>query len=106
MVALCEELKIERRGHYARDDAKILQTVCTMKSEEMLKKPYGYTFIDIISYLNAKLPIPVRRVYGLANRCASHAELEYILYGYARPKTALNMYMHFAFFLLCFSSQT
>ena len=76
--ALCEELKIERRGHSALDDAKILQTVCTMKSEEMLQNPYGYTFIDIISYLNAKLPIPLQRVYGLANR-------------YVRPKTGLNM---------------
>ena len=33
---LCEELKIERMGHSALDDAKILQAVCTMKSEEML----------------------------------------------------------------------
>ena len=89
--ALCEKLKIERRGHSALDDAKILQTVCNMRSEEMLQNPYGYTFIDIISYINAKLPTPVQRVYSLANRCASHAELEYILYGYARPKTALNM---------------
>ena len=88
--ALCEELKIERRAHSALDDAKILQTVCTMKSEEMLQNPYEYTFIDIISYLNAKLPIPVQRVYSLANRCV-YTELEYILYGYARPKTALNM---------------
>ena len=32
--ALCEELKIERRGHSALDYATILQTVCTMKSEE------------------------------------------------------------------------
>ena len=69
--ALCEELKIERRGYSALDYAKILQTVCTMKSEEMLQNPYGYTFIDIISYLNVKLPL--QRVYGLANRCASHA---------------------------------
>ena len=37
--AICEELKIERRGHSALDDAKILQTVCTMKSEEMLQNP-------------------------------------------------------------------
>ena len=73
--ALCEELKIERRGHSALDDAKILQ-----KSKEMLQNPYGYTFINIISYLNAKLPIPLQRVYGLANRCASHAELEYIVW--------------------------
>ena len=87
--ALCGELKIERRGHSALDDAKILQTVCTMKSK--LQNPYGYTFIDIISYLNAKLPSPVQRVYDLANRCESHAELEYISYGYAKPKTALNM---------------
>ena len=62
-----------------------------MKSEEMLQNPYGYTFIDIISYLNAKLPIPMQRVYGVANRCTSHAQLEDILCGYARPKTALNM---------------
>ena len=89
--ALCADLKIERRGHSALDDAKILKTVCTMKSEEMLQNPYGYTFIDIISYLDAKLPIPLQRVCGLANRCTSHAELEDILYGYARPKTALNM---------------
>ena len=47
--ALCDELKIERRGHSALDDAKILQTVCTMISEEMLENPYGYTFTDIIS---------------------------------------------------------
>ena len=38
---LCEELKIERRGYSALDDAKILQTVCIMKSEEMLQNPYG-----------------------------------------------------------------
>ena len=62
-----------------------------MKSTEMLQNPYGYTFIDIISYLDAKLPIPLQRVHGMANRCASHTELEYILYGYARPKTSLNM---------------
>ena len=49
-----------------------------MKSEEMLQNPYGYTFIDIISYLNAKVTIPLQRMYGLANRCASHADLEYI----------------------------
>ena len=81
--ALCEELKIERRGHSALDDAKYYRPFALlMKSQEMLQNPYGYTFIDIISYLNAKLPIPLRRVYGLANRCASHAELGYILYGY------------------------
>ena len=49
LETLCEELKIERRGYSALDDAKILQTVCTMKSQEMLQNPYGYTFIDIIS---------------------------------------------------------
>ena len=53
--ALCEELKIERRGHSVLDDAKILHTVCTMKSEEMLQNPYGYTFIEIISYLDVKV---------------------------------------------------
>ena len=90
--ALCADRKIARRGQFALDDAKILKTVCTMKSEEMLRNPYGYTFIDITSYLNTiKLPIPLQRVYGLANKCTSHAELEDILYGYARPKTALNM---------------
>ena len=87
--ALCADR--ERRGHSALDNAKVLKTVCTMKSEEMLQNPYRYTFVDIISYLNAKLPIPPQRVYGLANRCASHAELEYILYGYVRQNTALNM---------------
>ena len=55
--ALCADLKTSRRGHSALDDVKILKTVCTMKSEEMLQNPYGYTFIDIISYLNTKLPI-------------------------------------------------
>ena len=35
-----------REGHSALDDAKILKTVCAMKSEEMLQNPYGYTFID------------------------------------------------------------
>ena len=44
--ALCEDLKIERMGHSALDDAKILQTVCTMKSEQ--QNPYGYTIRDII----------------------------------------------------------
>ena len=89
--ALCAAHQIERRGHSALDDAKILKTVCAMKSEEMLHNPYGYTFIDIISYLNTRLPIPLQRVYGLANKYTSHAELEDILYGYVRPKTALNM---------------
>ena len=91
LEALCADLKIERRGHSALADAKILKTVCTMKSEEMLHNPHGYTFIDIISYWNTKLPIPLQRVYGLANRCTSLAELEDMMYGYARPKTALNM---------------
>ena len=89
--ALCADLKIERRGHSALDNDKILKTVCTMKSEEMLQNPYAYTFIDIISYLNTKLPIPLQRMYGLANRCTSHAELEDTLYGYVRPKTTLSM---------------
>ena len=89
LSALCEELKIERMGHSALDVAKTLQTVCTMKSK--LQNPYGYTFRDIITYLNAKLPISIQRVYCLGNRCTSHAELIYILYEYARPKTALNM---------------
>ena len=89
--ALCADLKIKRRGHSALDDAKILRKVCTMKSEEMIQNPYGYTFADTISYLSTRLPIPLQRVYGLANKCTSHAELEDILYEYARPKTALNM---------------
>ena len=84
-------LSRSRKGHSALDDAKILKTVCTMKSEEMHQNPYEYMFIDIISYLNAKLPIPLQRVYGLPNKCSSHAELEDILSGYARPKTVLNM---------------
>ena len=91
LVALCADIKIERRGHSVLDDAKILKTVCTMKSVEMLQNPYRYTFIDMRSYLNTKLPIPLQRVYDLANRCTSHAELEDMLYGCARPKTALNM---------------
>ena len=33
--AQCAELKIERMGHSALGDAKILKTVCTMKSEEI-----------------------------------------------------------------------
>ena len=37
--ALCADLKIERRGLPALDDAKILKTICTVKSEEMLQKP-------------------------------------------------------------------
>ena len=86
-----KNLRSREGVHSALDEVKILQTLCSMKSEEMLQNPYEYTFIVIISYLNAKVPIPLQRVYGLANRCASHAELEYILYGYARPKTALNM---------------
>ena len=53
--ALCEDLKIDRRGHSALDDAKILKTVCTMNSEEMLQNPYGYTFIDIIPLLERKI---------------------------------------------------
>ena len=89
--ALYAELKIGRKRHSALDDVKILKTVCTMKSGEMLQNPYGYTFIDIITYLNATLHIPLHMVCGLANRCASHAEVEDILYGYSRPKTALNM---------------
>ena len=69
-------------------DSKILQR---FKIRDIPKIPHFHTFIDIVSYLNAKLPIPLRRVYGLANRCASHAELEDILYRYASPNTALNM---------------
>ena len=71
-----------------------------MKSEEMLQNPYGYTFIDIISYLNAKLPIPLQRVYCLANRCTSHAELEDILYGFARPKIEYDAGVQYCLFLL------
>ena len=65
--ALCANLKIKRRGHSTPDDTKILKTVCNMKSEEMLQNPYGYTFIDIISYLNTKLPIPLGCMACLTN---------------------------------------
>ena len=41
--ALCADLKIERRGHFVLDDAKILKTVYTKRSEKMLQNPYGYT---------------------------------------------------------------
>ena len=82
------------------DIAKILKTVCTMKSDEMLQNPYGYTFIDIISYLNTNLPIPLQRVYGLANKCTSHVELEDIFYEYVRPKTAHEEGVQDCLFLL------
>ena len=39
--AICADLKIERRGHSVLDDGKILKTVCTMESEEMLQNTYG-----------------------------------------------------------------
>ena len=67
--ALCAYREIERRAHSALDDAKILKTVCTMKSEEVLQDPCKYTFIDLVSYLNTKLPIWLQRVYGLVNKC-------------------------------------
>ena len=62
--ALCADLKIERRGHSALDDAKILKTVCTMKSEEVLQNPYGYTSIDIVSYSNTKFPFFGLETFG------------------------------------------
>ena len=46
-------------------------------------------FIDF--FVDKFVRFHINSTYGLANRCASHAELEDILYGYARPKTALNM---------------
>ena len=41
--------------------------------------------------LEHKVTLTPHRVYGLANKCTSHAELEDILYGYAIPKPALNV---------------
>ena len=46
---------------------------------------------ECLSWLIKVVTTPRNIEYNLVNRCASHAELEYMLYGYVRPKTALNM---------------
>ena len=68
--ALCEELKIERRGHSALDDAKILQTVCTIKSEEMLQKEgIIRTFQHQRMYHRLDVPADPSRPFPLSSRC-------------------------------------
>ena len=84
--ALCQDLVIKRNSHSALEDAYILKTVCNMKPE-MLEHPHRYTFQEV----NEKLPISIQKVYTVAIECASHQELEYILYEYVKPKTTLNI---------------
>ena len=88
--ALCEELNIKRNSHSALEEAYILKTVCN-KKPEMHDHPYGYTFGDIANRLNRKLPLPIRKLYSLATECASYQELECILFGYVKTKSALNL---------------
>ena len=87
---LCQELNIKRNIHSALEDAYILEKVFIRKPE-LLDHPFGYTFKDIISDLNGKLPIPIQRVFDLALKCSSYAELESILFEYVKRQTALNM---------------
>ena len=85
-----QELSIKRNIHSALEDAYMLKKVFS-KKHELLDHPYGYTFKDIVSHLNGKLPIPIQRVFDLALKCSSPAELESILFEYVKRKTALNM---------------
>ena len=87
---LCQELDIKRNSHSALGDAYILKTVCNKKSE-LLDHLYGYTFKDIVSHLNGKLPIPIQKVFDLALKCSSYTELESILIPFVKKKTALNI---------------
>ena len=82
--ALCKDLNIKGNSHSALEDAYILKTVWN-KKPEVLDHPYGYTFGDITSHLNRKLPLPIRKVYSLASaECASYQELGCILNDYVK----------------------
>ena len=87
--ALCEQLNITRSSHSELEVASTLYYVCNKKSK-ILDHPYGYTFGDITSHLNRKLPLPIRKVSNLATECVSYQELGCILYGYVKRKSALN----------------
>ena len=80
----CQELNIKRNIHSALEDAYILKKFF-IKKHELLDHPYGYTFKDIVSHLNGKLPIPIQRVLDLALKCSSHAKLQQsILFEYVK----------------------
>ena len=86
---LCQGLDIQRNMHLGLVDPRILKEVFDKKLE-LLDHPYGYTFIDLVVYLNGKVPISISKLYTWAIACCSYAELELILIKYVKKKTALN----------------
>ena len=60
------------------------------KIPELFDHPYIYTFEDIVTCLNWKLPLPIKRIYDLACKCFSYAELDSILFECVKEKTALS----------------
>ena len=74
----------------ALGDARILKEVFDKKLE-LLDHPYGYPCMDLVMYLNGKLPISISKLYTWAIACCSYAELKLILIKYVKIKTALNI---------------
>ena len=72
--SLCKELNIKRNIHSALGDARILIAVFD-KKPELLDHPYGYTFKDIVVYLNGKLPRSIPPLYTRAMACCSYARV-------------------------------
>ena len=87
---LRQELNIKRTIHSALGDVRILKSLFD-KKPELLDHPYGYSFKDIVSHLNGKLPISIQKVFDLALKRSSYAKLESILFEYVKKKTAFNM---------------
>lgn len=87
---LCREFKMKREFHSALEDALILKRIVCDKRLELYDNLYTYTFNDIETCLNMKLPIPIEMIYNVARKCLSYRELASILFQSVKKKTALN----------------
>ena len=77
---LCRKFKMKREFQSALEDARILRHIVSDKRPELFDHPYTYTFKDIVTCLNWKLPLPMKRIFNLALKCLSYKELESILF--------------------------
>ena len=87
---LCRGLDMQRNMHSALVVARILKEDFDMKLE-LLGHRYGYSFMDLVVYLNDQLPLSIPQLYTQAMACCLYAELELILIKYVKKKTALNI---------------
>ena len=92
---LCREFNMKIEFHSALEDARILKHIVSDRGSELYDHPYTYTFRDIVTCLNCKLPLPIERIYDLARKCLSYGELGSILFESIKKKTTLSKKQYF-----------